>query len=217
MGLTLSALNNDYAIAATVTITIPANSAVMILVGMDASGNTCYQGSVSDTGGNTYLPAGGGVISGGGGAFCDSFYCLNTNASATWVTYTPSASLTVSACFAAAWVWAVSGGTAVFGSQANNSQSSPGTGTNAVTSGSVTCSTGSVIAGILISGDSTQTAGTGFTQDYQNGGFCFEHGAFNSSQGATLPSPQEPTLRWLKRCRLVYLPAIRPLSHGSNK
>jgi hypothetical protein len=187
MGFTLSAANANGAGsgAVAVTITVPAGSAVGVIASMGGTtGQSYLTGSTADTGLNTYTP-GSGVAYGAAGFYSDSFYCLNTGSSATSVTYTPPAYTGLFQVYVAVWVWTVSGGPAIFGSQSSNPQSAPGTGADAVTSGSVNCSTGSVIMGAC---PDTLTAGTGFTQDYSAGGFFAEHGAFNANHAATFTS-----------------------------
>jgi hypothetical protein len=189
MGLSLSTSGGTQTgAAATVTITIPANSAVGLLAELNGSGGMGYhQGSVSDTGSNSYTAAGGANPS-GGAYYSDAFYCLNTGSSATSITYTPSGSYTtLFSVNIVAWVWTVTGGTATFGSQVTNFQSAVGTGTDAVTTGSVTCATGSVVMGCAQAqfGSNVLSAGTGFTQDYAAFGTGGEHGAFSSNHAAT--------------------------------
>jgi hypothetical protein len=158
------------------------------------AGASNLAGSISDTGSNTYTrvaPSQAPYTINSGITYCyaDSFYCLNTGSSATSVTYTTNAGYAgnLYTVLPAVWVWTVSGGTAAFGSQSNNGQNAPGTGANAVTSGSVTCATGSVIMGLnLDESGNTVTVGTGFSSDYSSFGiYTAEHGAFSASQGAT--------------------------------
>jgi hypothetical protein len=193
MSLTFSAfgVTNSGPGSTVVTVTIPANSSVGVLVGMGGPYTLgVHAGSVTDSSGsNTYTPAGGLELDGSVGMYTDSFYSLNTGSSATTLTYVSNAAYSgmfyITVCV---WVWTVSGGIAVFGSQSSNGQSSPGTGTNAITSGAVTCSAGSVIMGLNTepSGTGTVTHGTGFTANATaNNDFLGEYGAFSASQGAT--------------------------------
>src|SRR5271154_3515175 len=143
MALTFSASgvpNHTTTGANTVTITIPPGAAVgLIALINDTGGQGVNAGTVTDTGGNTYIYA-GGANAGGSIFYCDAWYCLNTTSSATSVSYTPSASYTsITSVQMVPWVWTVSGGTATFGSQNSNLQGSVGTGADAISSGSVTC------------------------------------------------------------------------------
>lgn len=194
MAFTLSAADGNISISTftslSLTITIPANAAVGLLAGMTGPNAVGYfAGTVTDSASNVYTAAGGANVE--TFIYTDAFYCLNTGSSATTITYTPNAAYSglLSSISFAAWVWTITGGTATFGSQSSNGQSAPGTGTDAVTSGSVTCAAGSVIMGFSQNrgGTGPVTAGTGFTTDYNNGSFKLisEHGAFSSSQGAT--------------------------------
>ena len=188
MSLTFSAFNANQAGsgAVSVTVTVPANAAVAIQVIINATlGQGYLAGTATDTGGNTYTSGGGSNISGGN--YTDSLYCLNTGSTATSITYTPNASFTgVSIVFPAVWVWTVSGGAAVFGSQSSNSQAAPGTGTDAITSGAVTCAAGSVVMGWTRgAGSGTTSVGTGFTSNYNSFDTVAEYGAFSSNHAAT--------------------------------
>lgn len=201
MGLTFSTFQkniNNSSSTNTVTVTIPLGSAVGVVVSIGDNDFAIgyHAGTITDSGGNTYLSGGGGHGSAGTlpNIYCDSLYCLNTGSSATSLTYTASASYTLMSLLGVfVWVWTPSGGSATFGSESFNVQSAPGTGTDAITSGSVTCATGSVIMGVqnTSTGTSSGTPGTGFTQDY-NGfglyGLRAEHGAFSASQAATWTS-----------------------------
>jgi hypothetical protein len=192
MGLSLSTsggFSQSSVSSTSITITVPANAAVGLLVNYE--GGTAFQGyfagTCTDTGGNTYTNAGGGSF--GPTAYCDSFYILNTGSSATSITYTVNAAYaSTSIIDLAAWVWTVSGGTANFGSQSNNGQSAVGTGTDAITTNSVTCAAGSVVMGFTLSpgGTGPISAGTGFISDYtQFNVLQAEHGAFSSNHAAT--------------------------------
>lgn len=195
MSFTLSTFGANQTISGTtnqVTLTIPPGAAVGITVNMHGSSGASYlTGSVADTGSNTYTSAGGAAFTSNGGInynYTDAFYCLNTGSSATSVTYTmPYVAANIDSCLVAVWVWTVAGGTATFGSQSSNGQNAPGTGADAITSGSVTCATGSVIMGFNRDlGSGTVSVGTGFTSDYSAfGEYTAEHGAFSASQAAT--------------------------------
>lgn len=177
------------------TIAVPAGAAVGLLASMfgnGSSGGVYAQGSMTDNGGNTYISKGGIAYTQNGGIdylYSDSFECLNTGSSATQVTYnTPVAYAgnipTVDACV---WVWTVTGGSVTIGTQSSNGQTAPGTGANAITSGSVNCGVGSVIMGLCNDGQGTGalTAGAGFTTDFSNFNVYSDHGPFSASQAAT--------------------------------
>ena len=197
MGLTFTRAGTGHSggTAVAITLTIPANAAVGLsasLYGPTASGGVYDAGTVTDTGSNVYISASGVVYTTNGGisySYSDAFYCLNTGASATSITYTPNAAYTgnLYTLDVAAWVWGVSGGSATFGSESSNGQSAPGTGTNAITTGSVTCAAGSVIMGLSndSNGSGALTVGTGFTQNSTAFGVFSEYGAFSASQSAT--------------------------------
>jgi len=193
MGLTLSTSGGaNGSNPQPLTITIPANAAVCLLASFNAgSGQSYFQGSVADAGpgGNTYVAAGGTNSAQANGQYDDAFYCLNTTSSATSITYTPSASYTsMGNVGISVWVWTASGGTVTFGSVIDNAQTSAvGTGTDAITSTAVTCSTGSVVMGLTRDIDSGPVSvGTGFTSDYNGFNILIgEHGAFSSNHAAT--------------------------------
>lgn len=170
-----------------VTVTVPANSLVAVLTSLNCNGALGYHaGTFSDTGGNSYLAAGAGG-SNTGNQVCDAAFCLNTSASATSISYATNAAYAgnIFQCATSVWVISATGGAAIFGSQSNNVQSAPGTGTDAITSGSVTCAPGSIIVGVIFdNGPGPVSAGTGFTQSSAT--FVYsEYGLFNASQGAT--------------------------------